>query len=81
MRYLTSGRSRFTGSWLELELEAASVEEAILRAERLGLEDIRVNPVPPPGAQADPAPPSPESVPEIQVIPENGAANAAPPHA
>lgn len=50
MRYVTSGRSRFTGSWLELELEAASLEEALARATRLGLEEVTVQPIESPDA-------------------------------
>jgi len=44
MRYVLDGCSRFTGSHLQLELDAPSAEEAIARATRLGLVQVVATP-------------------------------------
>lgn len=42
MKYLLIGRSRFTGTTLQVQIEAPSAEDAIARAERLGLCEVEV---------------------------------------
>jgi hypothetical protein len=45
MRFRIVGRSRFTGHRLEFELDAATADEAVAKALRLGLADVDAKPM------------------------------------